>query len=154
MKSAEIKERELIIKLWSEGKKQEQIADILGCSQPKVSYWIRRYKAGGKLENKPRPGRPTRLTKKKLSSLKKIIQDKLLKANTQHSGVTSKEIKKIIETETGKPYTLRHIQRLLHKMGFGLITPRTSHIRHDEKAVKKFRAEFKKNFNDPMWGIS
>ncbi|MBU1198228.1 MAG: winged helix-turn-helix domain-containing protein, partial [Nanoarchaeota archaeon] len=47
---------------------------------------------------------------------------------------TSKEIKKIIEKESGKVYTLRHIQRLLHKMGFNLITPRTNHIRHDEKA--------------------
>lgn len=154
MKSAELKERELIIKLWSEGKKQESIASILGCSQPKVSFWIRRYKAQGVLENKPRSGRPTKLTKKKLSSLKKIIVDKFVKANVKHSGVTSKVIKEIIEKETGKIYTLRHVQRLLHKMGFSLITPRTKHIRHDEKSVENFRSEFKKNLNEPMWDTS
>ncbi|MBU1597291.1 MAG: winged helix-turn-helix domain-containing protein, partial [Nanoarchaeota archaeon] len=66
---------------------------------------------------------------------------------------TSKEIKKIIEKESGKVYTLRHIQRLLHKMGFNLITPRTNHIRHDEKAVKKFQDGFKKNSNQPIWTI-
>ena len=154
MKSAELKERELIIKLWSEGKKQELIASILGCSQPKVSFWIRRYKDLGVLENKPRSGRPTNLTKKKLSSLKKIIVNKVVKANAKHSGVTSKVIKKIIEKKADKIYTLRHVQRLLHKMGFNLITPRTKHIRHDKKAVEKFRSEFKKNLNEPMWGIS
>ena len=154
MKSAQIKERELILKLHSEGKKQENIASILGCSQPKVSFWIRRYKNTGKLNNKPRPGRPTRLTKEKLSSLKKIIINRMLKANEKHSGVTSKEIKEIVEKEIGKKYTLRHIQRLLHKMQFSMITPRVSHIRKDPEKIKQFRDEFKKNSNEPMWTIS
>lgn len=154
MKSAKIKERELILKLYNEGKKQEVIASILGCSQSKVSFWILRYRQEGNLDNKPRSGRPTKLTGNKLTSLKTIITEKFLNANKNHSGVTSKEIKKIIETETGKVYSLRHIQRLLHKMGFSLITPRTNHIRHDEKAVEKFRSEFKKNLNDPIWNIS
>lgn len=130
------------------------IASILGCSQPKVSFWIKRYKEEGKLKNKPRSGRPTKLTKKKLSSLRKIIVDKLVKANAKHSGVTSKVIKEIIEEKTSRIYSLRHVQRLLHKMGFSLITPRTKHIRHDKNAVEKFRSEFKKNLNEPMWGIS
>ncbi|MBU1321935.1 MAG: helix-turn-helix domain-containing protein, partial [Nanoarchaeota archaeon] len=68
MKSAQIKERELIIKLHNESKKQELIASILGCSQPKVSFWIRRYRKTNNLNNKPRSGRPTPLTKKKLFS--------------------------------------------------------------------------------------
>ena len=154
MKSAQIKERELILKLYNEGKRQEEIASILGCSQQKVSFWIRRYKKTGKLNNKPRPGRPTILTKKKLSSLKKIITSRIIEANVKHSGITSKKIKKIIESETGKEYTLRHIQRLLHKMQFSLITPRVSHIRKDPEKIKKFRDEFKKNSNQNMWTIS
>ncbi|MBU1320841.1 MAG: helix-turn-helix domain-containing protein, partial [Nanoarchaeota archaeon] len=68
MKSAQIKERELIIKLHNESKNQELIASILGCSQPKVSFWIRRYRKTNNLNNKPRSGRPTPLTKKKLFS--------------------------------------------------------------------------------------
>jgi len=154
MKSAMLKERELILKLYNEGKKQEVIASILGCSQSKVSFWILRYKREGSLDNKPRPGRPTKLTGKKLASLKEIITDKFLEANANHSGVTSKEVKKIIESETGRIYSLRHVQRLLHKMGFSLITPRTSHIKHDQESVDKFRDEFKKNFKEPIWGMS
>ncbi len=51
MKSAQIKERELIIKLFNEGKKQQFIARILGISQQKVSFWVKRYKKTGCLEN-------------------------------------------------------------------------------------------------------
>lgn len=52
MRSAKIKERELIIKLHNECKNQEYIAEIVSCSQPKVSFWIRRYKKTGIFEDK------------------------------------------------------------------------------------------------------
>lgn len=149
-----MKERELIVKLYNEGKKQDDIASILGCSQSKVSFWLIRYRKSGNLNNRLRSGRPTKLSAEKLSSLKKKIAKSLIEANKKHSGVTSKEIKQIIEKEACKPYSLRHIQRLLHKMGFSLITPRTSHIKHNKEAVEKFRSEFKKNSNDPIWTIS
>lgn len=153
MKSAQMKERELILKLYNEGKKQEVIAAILGCSQSKVSFWILRYKHEGSLNNRPRSGRPTKLTASRLHSLRDIIKNKFLAANAKHRGVTSKEIKQVIERDTGKVYTLRHVQRLLHRMGFSMITPRTSHIRHNKEAVEKFRSEFKKNLHEPIWGI-
>jgi transposase len=154
MKTAYIKERELIVKLHKEGKKQEQIASILGCSQPKVSFWVRRCKKSENLENKPRSGRPTALTKKKLSFVKGIITDHMIQQNAKHSGVTSKEIKRFIEKEAGKAYTLRHVQRLLHKMGFSLITPRVNHIRRDQKAIDSFKGQFKKNLNRNIWTMS
>ncbi|MEK6808574.1 MAG: hypothetical protein AABY14_02715 [Nanoarchaeota archaeon] len=39
------------------------IARIPGISQTKASFWERRYKKTGSLENLPRNGRPTPLTK-------------------------------------------------------------------------------------------
>lgn len=51
----------------------------------------------------------------------------------------------IIEKETKRKYSLRHAQRLLHKNGLSLITPRVSHIRKDEKSQDEFRIQFKKN---------
>ena len=40
MKSARQKERELIIELYNKKKSTYQIADILGISQTKASFWI------------------------------------------------------------------------------------------------------------------
>lgn len=151
MKSARIKERELIIKLHKEKRSTYEISGILGISQTKASFWIRRYKKTGSLENLPRSGRPTPLTNDELKSLTNLIKSKMLEP--KKAGVSSKEILQIIGHKTKRMYTLRHAQRLLHKMGFSLITPRVSHIRKDEKAQNKFRQEFKKNLGRNIWTI-
>jgi transposase len=154
MKSARQKERELIIKLHRENKSSYQIADILGISQTKASFWIRRYGKTGSLVNLPRSGRPTPLTKTQLASIREDLKSILLEPkSTKHAGISSKEVLQIIEHKTRRKYTLRHVQRVLHKIGLSLITPRVSHIRKDEKAQKKFRKEFKKNSSRNMWVI-
>lgn len=153
MKSADMKERELIIKLHNEGKKQEQIASILGCSQSKVSFWIVRFKGGNSLENKPRSGRPSNFSKKKLSLIKSKIVKKVVSRNLKYSSCTSKELKDIISKEIKKPISIRHARRILHKIGFSLITPRSKHIKNDPEKVAKFRKEFKKNSKRSFWII-
>ncbi len=154
MKSARQKERELIIKLHKEKKSSYAIADILGISQTKASFWIRRYHKTGSLENRPRSGRPTPLTKDELKSIAGAIKSRILKpVQNKRAGISSKEVLQLIEHKTKRKYTLRHAQRLLHKMGFSLVTPRVSHIRKDKKAQEKFRREFKKNSNRNMWAI-
>lgn len=151
MKSARQKERELIIELYNKKKSTYKIADILGISQTKASFWIRRYIKTGSLENLPRSGRPTPLTKDELNSMANLIKSRML--NVKKAGITSKEVLELIEHKIKKKYTLRHVQRLLHKMDFSLITPRVSHIRKDEKAQAKFREGFKKNLSRSMWAI-
>jgi len=118
MKSARQKERELIIGLYNKKKSTYQIADILGISQTKASFWIRRYIKTGSLENLPRSGRPTPLTKNELNSIRSIIKSRMLEP--KKAGITSKEVLEVIEHKIKRKYTLRHVQRLLHKMGFSL----------------------------------
>lgn len=152
MNSAKQKERELIIKLRKEGKTCVEVAELLGISKSTVSYWTIRYKQTGCLKDKPRPGRPTPLTSKKLQEMKKTIEDTMLGQNNR-AGLSSKEIRVLIQKETGRAYTLRHVERLLHKMGFSLITPRVNHIKKDKKAQEAFRKEFKKNSSRSIWTI-
>ena len=151
MKSARIKERELIIKSNNEKRSTYDIARVLGISQTKASFWVRRYKKTGILENLPRSGRPTPLTKDELKSIASEIKSKLIEP--KRTGINSKEVLQLIEHKISRKYTLRHAQRLLHKMGFSLVTPRVSHIRKDEKAQQKFREEFKKKPSRNMWAI-
>jgi len=145
------KERELIVKLHQKGKKQQEIADLIGCSQPTVHKWITRSKMGKTLETLPRSGRPTKLTKKVLSQLKDKIITNIQSANNKYGSVSTKQIKKLVQKEIGEDYTIRHIERIMHKLGFSLITPRPQHLRHDQDKVDEFRDEFKKNFNRNMW---
>lgn len=153
MKSAQMKERELIIKLYQEGRQQEKIASILGCSQSKVSFWIVRFKRNGTLENKPRPGRPSNFSEEKLSLLKSKIVKKVVSRNMKYSSCNSKELRDIISKEIKKPISMRHARRILHKIGFSLITPRSKHVKNDPAKVAKFREEFKKNSNQNFWII-
>lgn len=152
MKSAKEKERELIISLHKKKKTVREIGELLGISKSKAAFWISRYKKTNDLKDRPRDGRPTPLTKETLNFIAEAIKSNLIKAKGK-AGISSKEVLGIIKNKTHKKYTLRHTQRLLHKLGFSLITPRVSHIRKDKKAQEKFRAEFKKNLNRNIWTI-
>jgi transposase len=144
-KSAKIKERELIIKLSNDGKTCREIASLLGISKSKASYWIVRYNKTNDLKDKPRSGRPTPLTKEKLAEISEKIKV-WLREQKDKAGISSKEVVEILENEIGRRYTPRHARRLLHKMGFSLITPRVSHIKKNKEAQNNFREGFKKSF--------
>lgn len=147
-------QRELIIKLKQNGKKQQQIAQLLGCSQAAVSKWISRHKSGRTLETLPRSGRPTKLTKTKIYKLKKKLLSEIKTANNKFCSLSTKQLSEIIKKEIGREYSLRHVERTMHKLGFSLITPRSRHIKHDQKKVDKFRDMFKKNFSRSTWVLS
>ncbi len=153
MKSAQIKERELIIKLYNEGKKQQDIADILGTNQPKVCFWIKRYKKTGCFENQLRSGRPTNFSEEKLRLIKSKIVKKVVSKNMKYSSCTSKELRNLISKQIKKPISMRHARRILHKIGFSLITPRSQHVKNDPVKVANFRKMFKKNSNQSFWII-
>ena len=148
------KERELIISLHDKGKKQEEISELIGCSQPTVHRWIKHNSHGRTLDTLPKSGRPTKLTKNNIAKLKKKIVATVESANKDFCSVNTKQIGKIIHQEIGEMYSLRHVERIMHKLGFSLIAPRPQHLRHDQEKVDKFREEFKKNSNRRIWAMS
>lgn len=149
-----VKERELIINLHNKSKKQEEISELIGCSQPTVHRWIKHGLFGRTLETLPRSGRPTKLTKKNLAKLKNKILTNVKEANNRYCSVSTKQIKDLITDEIGEVYSLRHVERIMHKIGFSLIKPRPQHLKHDQKKVDAFRDEFKKNSNRNMWAMN
>jgi putative transposase len=147
-------QRELIIRLKQDDKKQQQIAYLIGCSQAAVSKWISKYESGRTLETLPRSGRPTKLTKSKLKKLRSRLLSEIKAANKKYCSLNTKQLSEIIKKEVGKVYSIRHVERLMHKLGFSLIKPRPNHIKHDQKRVDEFRDEFKKNFSRNTWVLS
>ena len=146
-----ITQRDLIIKLAKQGKKQQDIAGIIGCSQPTVNFWLQREKQGFSLETLPRSGRPTLLTKKTLAKLKKEFVQEARAANKNFCSINTKQFSEMIEKKIKKKYSTRHVERVLHRLNFSRITPRPQHIKNDPKKVKKFREEFKKNLKNNTW---
>jgi len=149
-----IAERKLIVKLYGKGKKQEYIAKLIGCSQPTVHKWIKHSKEGRTLKTLPRSGRPTPLSEQNLTELKKDILRKIKTANNEYCSVSTKQISETIKERIGETYSLRHVERIMHKLGFSLVKPRPQHIKHDQEKVDKFRDEFKKNFRRSTWTMN
>ncbi|HLD10772.1 MAG TPA: winged helix-turn-helix domain-containing protein [Candidatus Nanoarchaeia archaeon] len=120
-----IKEKKLILQ-WNEKRKtQQEIAELLDCNQSSISRFLRRYKVRKTLDNLPKSGRPTKLTAATKLKLKEEIVTKIKEANNQYSALSTKEVGKIIHQEIGEIYTLRHVERIMHKLGFSLIKPRS-----------------------------
>lgn len=143
--------RELVIKWNNSGKSQQQIADLVGCNQSAVSRLIAKHEKTGKVKNLPRSGRPTPLTKKMLTKLKLEFEKQARSANKKYCSINTKKFAEIIEQETNKRYSTRHVERVLHKLDFSRITPRPKHILNDPKKVQEFRDEFKKNSKRNTW---
>jgi len=149
-----VKERKIIIKLNEEGKKQEYIAGVIGCSQATISKWISRYKSGRTLETLPRSGRPTKLNKARLKKLRSKLLSEVKKVNKKYCSLSTKQLAGMIKKEVGREYSMRHVERIMHKLGFSLIKPRAKHIKQDPLKVEEFREQFKKNFNKNIWVLS
>ena len=149
-----VKEREIILKLHRQGKKQQDIADLIGCSQPTVHKWIKLSSSRPGLQTLPRSGRPTKLSAKKMVDLKDFITRKVKQVNEQYCSLDTKQLREIIKQEVGEEYTLRHVERIMHRLGFSRITPRPQHLRHDQEKVDTFRDEFKKKLKKNTWIMS
>lgn len=146
-------EREMIIRLRKQKKTVSEISILLCLKRSTVGFWVKRYNDSKSLKNLPRSGRPTALTKSKLLSVKKLVHVFVRSAEENHCCVSSKELKQLIDREVGSAYSLRHVQRLLHKLGLTRTTPRSQHIKHDQEKVDAFRDEFKKNWDQSTWTI-
>lgn len=143
--------RELVLRWLHQGKTQQEIADLAGCTQSAISRLIAKYKKTGSLKNRFRSGRPTPLTKETLAKLKEDFTSKARAANKNFCSINTKKFSDLIQKTTGKNYTIRHVERILHKLDFSRITPRSQHIKNDPEKVAAFRDEFKKNLKQNTW---
>lgn len=144
-------EKQLIIKLSNQKKSTWTISNMTGIPQSTVAYWTKRFSETNSLENKPRSGRPTPLTKEVLKILKKRLVKKINSANEQGSGLNTKELRLEIKDEVGVSFSLRYVRDILHRLNFSKITPRTEHIRASKEARDEFRKSFQKKRKKFIW---
>ncbi len=143
-KDGRIKQRLLIILKAFKIKSSYKIAEVTDTSHTKVQRWIRRFnKEGFKgLKDKKRIGRPAQLTKQQKERLENILDN----PGEFKPGYKTNEIVDRIKKVFGISYTVRHVRRVLHSMGYGRTKGRPEHINKDPVRAKSVVRKLKKNF--------
>ncbi len=118
-----------------------QIMNITGAARRTIQQWVRKYNKQGivGLKDKPRPGTPTKLPRKKELKFQRRIEAGPTKADSV-SVLNGPVIRQILEHEFGVLYSRQGLYDLLHRLGYSCLCPRPQH----EKADPQLQAEFKK----------
>jgi transposase len=152
MNKEKIQIRKTIIKLHQKGKSQLEISGLLDIPQTTISFWIRRYKEKGSLENLSKSGRPAYLTKDQLYELKKhLLNYAPERYGGESLGWTTKTAIDFIKNKYNVKYSMRRMQELFHKFGLSLITPRSEAYKGSKLARDSYRDEFKKKAKMNIW---
>lgn len=152
MKKEKLFLREKIIKLHEKKKKQTEISYLLDIPQTTVSFWIRRYQKENRLSDKPHSGRPAQLTKNQVNELKNALLDfPPPKYGGESLGWDTKMALQYVKEKFSVSYGMRQMQKLFHKFGLNLITPRTEHKKSSDAVRIVYRMDFKKNFKKNIW---
>lgn len=139
-KESDLKVKErllLVLKVQGDYMIPARIAKELHRSRPWTSYWLDRFDKDGieGLREKPRSGRPSKLSSGIMHQIRKELSD------SSKQGWTTKQVEEMIIKKGGVKYHYTHVYRLLHKWGFKLKVPRKRHI---NTASKEEKEAFKK----------
>jgi putative transposase len=134
-KEPKVKERILMVIFHKfDGESANRTGKKLGHSHATVLKWTERFEEEGLegLKDKPRSGKPPKIPKERMERIRKKVEGK--------DFWTSKQVMELIYEEEGVLYSLRHVERLLHKWGYSLIKPRKKHVKAaSREEVEKFK---------------
>jgi transposase len=127
--------------LASKGLTCPQIMNITGAARRTIQQWVHKYNKQGiaGLKDKPRPGTPTKLPRKKEFKFQRRIEAGPTKADGV-SVLNGPAIRRILEREFGVLYSRQGLYDLLYRLGYTCLCPRPQH----ENANPQLQAEFKK----------
>jgi len=152
MKKEKLILRQNIIKLHGKGKKQDEISYLLDVPQQTVSYWIINYKKENRLIDNPRSGRPSQLTNEQKKELRQVLLDfPPSRYGGKSMGWTTKMVIQYLKETYRVKYGMRQIQKLFHKFGLNLITPRSEHTNASYASRTVYHTDFKKNSKKNIW---
>ena len=105
--------------------------------------WLKRYEKEGLegLKNRPRAGRPSKLSKEDICSIKTTLKE-------SSQGWTTKQVEGLIIKKSGIKYHHTHIYRILRRWGFKRKVPRKVHV---NTASVEEKEAFKKRPNRYLW---
>lgn len=133
--------RMLAIALVMDGASRTHAAEVGGMTRQTLRDWVHRYNDEGVagLTDRPRSGRPARLTEAQLQHL-----DALVEAGpdmAEHGVVRWRrvDLQAVIAKEFKVELSERHVGRLLHQRGFTRLSARPRHPKTNEGAQETFK---------------
>ena len=119
---------------------REQIAAAVGRSRQFVDEWVGRYRRGGMdaLTPKRQPGAKPKLTVQEQQELCAML-DAGPGPEEGLSAFNGPIIRQKIHEQFGKLYTLDGVYKLLHRLGYNDLMPRTTHPDTDPAELEAFK---------------
>ena len=129
----------LILRVEGDGMVPARVAKELHRSRFWTSFWLRRYREEGVdgLTDKPREGRPSKLSEEIQMEIKREL-------SSRKQGWTTDQVTQLIAEKGKVKYHFTHVYRLMHRWGFKEKVPMRRHI---NTASMDEKQDFKKR----MW---
>lgn len=129
--------------LFQHGWSQRQIALALGVSEGAVSQWLTRARQAGlgALHDRPRPGRPPRLSPEQQARVPALLRQGAPAFGFRGDLWTRKRVREVIRREFGVTYSPSHISRLLRHWDWTRQKPVTPARQRDEAAIQEWREQ-------------
>ena len=126
------------------GRNAEELEELYNVSHKSICNWVYRYNRYGidGLKEKPRSGRPSRLSEEQQKKLKEAINDKPEKFGYSSGVWSGPLVIDYVENTFGVSYKKEQIYNLLHKLGFTFqrgkaFYPESSEREEMVEAIKK-----------------
>lgn len=115
--NGEIRERILILLLLNDGKTQQKIAEFIGCSKNKVSYWCVHGDAGNleSLKDERMKGNHQKATKKYIEILLETIEKEPQELGYEFGRWSAQRLATYLEEKTGIKLSGSQVRRILAK---------------------------------------
>jgi transposase len=134
--------------LYLSGKKCDEVASIVGLSKISVSRINQVYKKEGLagIPDKPRKGRPRKLTQEQEAKIKELILGKVPSevGFPAEFNWTAGLVAKYIKREFGLDYTIRGITGILDRLGLSYTRPTYVLAKADKEKQAQFVKDFEK----------
>jgi transposase len=135
--------RRRALDLLDEGRTLHEVAHLIGCHASSVMRWrdARNKRGEEAFRVKLPPGRPQRLTEKRLRKLEAMLLKGPLAFGHRTNLWTTQRIADLIEEKFGVSYHRDHIGKIMKKLGWSHQKPERRAMERDEEAIRKWRDE-------------
>lgn len=154
-KKARVYKRYQSVYLYLSGRTCAEVANIIGLNKTTVSDINQLYKKEGLagIPDKPRTGRPKRLTEEQEAGIKEMILTKLPSdvGFPAEFNWTAGLVAKYIKREYGYDYSIRGITKMLGRLGLSYTRPTYVLAKADKQKQEQFVQDFEKIKKTSGW---
>ena len=133
--------RRVAVKLRRSGMTIREVAKIVGCAPGSVARWEGLFDASGArgLDPIPAIGGTSRLKPKDRARLTRMLIAGPRAYGFGDGVWTLRRVRELIAERIGIEYSISHVHRLMHALGFSAQKPQVRALERDESAIAHFR---------------